>query len=79
MTKEQLAEQKYPVTTFRNMWEEAVVKRERAAFIKGLEINEEFMRWIDNKSPQLETSWQATFKLFLTEKYGNEQAPKKQA
>ncbi len=39
-----------------------------SGFIRSAKLAEEFMLWIDNKSPALATSWTATFEIFLTEK-----------
>lgn len=69
MTPEQLTEKLFPYSN--NPDENLEIDNERAAFLKGLELAEEFALWIDNKSPALQVAWAATFKLFLTEKYGN--------
>lgn len=76
MTKEQLAEREYPhfyseVEPCADSTE--VVIRERAAFIKGLEVNEQYREYLGKwfkgyfSIPALED--------FLTEKYNNEQTP----
>jgi hypothetical protein len=63
-----------------------VVIRERAAFIKGLEHVIEFDKWLRDmpyskwlllKVPDADS--EELFEIFLTEKYGNEQAQEKQA
>ncbi len=69
---QQLAEREFPYTDVGHEqldWATRKYTDEmRLAFIRGAELAEEFMLWIDNKSPQLATAWSATFQLFLTSK-----------
>ncbi len=67
---EQLAEREYPISanSAENTLSVLIQGEKRLAFIRGAKLAEEFMLWIDNKSPALATAWADTFEIFLTEK-----------
>lgn len=67
MTKEQLSELEYPYTNHDNFDQ---VFDKRAAFIKGLEIVEEFAKWCDSTPYRFSSMLTIqALELFLIEKY----------
>jgi polyhydroxyalkanoate synthesis regulator phasin len=46
-TPDQIAAELYPITAYKNMWEEAVIKRERAAWLSRQSEVDELKRQVD--------------------------------